>query len=113
MFIISTSILKDGQWVAVLSPLFTMAILLFLSGIPLLEKNSDDRYRTNEQYVIYKNRTSPLLLLPPPIYACLPSALKCLCCCEFPLYNHLDEENQTIKQESIPVPVTEQPGPNV
>lgn len=38
IFIISTSILTDGQWTAVLSPLFTMAILLFLSGIPLLEK---------------------------------------------------------------------------
>ena len=46
IFIMSTSILRDGQWVAVLSPLFTLAILLFLSGIPLLEKKSDERYRT-------------------------------------------------------------------
>jgi steroid 5-alpha reductase family enzyme len=43
--IISTSILRDGQWTAVLSPLFTAAILLFLSGIPLLEKKADERYR--------------------------------------------------------------------
>ena len=45
MFIISTSICVDGKWAGVLSPLFTMAILLFLSGIPLLEKKSDERYR--------------------------------------------------------------------
>lgn len=45
IFIISTSILKGGQWTAVLSPVFTITILLFLSGIPLLEKTADERYR--------------------------------------------------------------------
>jgi steroid 5-alpha reductase family enzyme len=45
ILIMSTSILTYGQWAAVLGPLFTMAILLFLSGIPLLEKKSDERYR--------------------------------------------------------------------
>lgn len=44
VFIISCSILKKGEWAAILSPLFLMAILLFLSGIPLLEKKADERY---------------------------------------------------------------------
>ncbi|KAK3085598.1 hypothetical protein FSP39_005934 [Pinctada imbricata] len=105
VFIISTSICEGGKWAGVLSPIFTMAILLFLSGIPLLEKKSDERYRKNEIYRDYKNRTSPLLPVPPPCYGCLPNIFKCLCCCEFPLYNYLDEdeEKQKIKGDS-PIP---------
>lgn len=44
VFIISTSILQKGEWAAVLSPVFITTILLFLSGIPLLEKKADERY---------------------------------------------------------------------
>ncbi|XP_046363992.2 uncharacterized protein LOC124140445 [Haliotis rufescens] len=99
VFIMSTSILVDAQWVAVLSPVFTMAILLFLSGIPLLEQKSDERYRKNEDYVTYKKRTSPLIPFPPPVYGVFPSFLKCLCCCEFPLYNHLNEEEEVIRTD--------------
>lgn len=97
IFIMSTSILTYGQWAAVLGPLFTMAILLFLSGIPLLEKKADERYRKNELYIEYKTKTSPLVPSPPPCYRACPNFLKCLCCCEFPLYNHLDEENEKIE----------------
>ncbi|KAK6186944.1 hypothetical protein SNE40_006200 [Patella caerulea] len=107
LFIISTSILVNGQWAAVLSPLFTMAILLFLSGIPLLEKKADERYRKQESYIVYKNRTSPLIPLPPPIYAVLPNPFKCLCCCEFPLYTYSEEEENVIGTSSAttdPVP---------
>ena len=44
-FIISTSVLSYGEWAVVLSPIFISAILLFLSGIPLLEKKADERFR--------------------------------------------------------------------
>lgn len=108
IFIMSSSILLDGQWTAVLSPIFTMSILLFLSGIPLLEKNADKRYRKNELYLVYKKHTSPLILLPPTCYGCLPPVFKCLCCCEFPLYDHLSEEEQSISTS----PITEQPSAN-
>ncbi|XP_050397958.1 uncharacterized protein LOC126815898 [Patella vulgata] len=107
LFIISTSILVNGQWAAVLSPLFTMAILLFLSGIPLLEKKADERYRKQESYIVYKNRTSPLIPLPPPIYAILPNPFKCLCCCELPLYTYSEEEENVIgtsRATTDPVP---------
>ena len=40
----SVTTLDGIQWFAVASPLFTMAILLFLSGVPVLEKKSDDVY---------------------------------------------------------------------
>ncbi|KAK7462535.1 hypothetical protein BaRGS_00038420 [Batillaria attramentaria] len=105
IFIMSTSILKDGQWAAVLSPVFITTILLFLSGIPLLEKKADERYRKNELYLVFKNRTSPLIPLPPPCYAVLPSCIKCSCCCEFPLYNYLNEEKESITGS----PITDQP----
>lgn len=45
MFIISISICVDGKWVGVFSFLFIMVILFFFSGIFLLEKKLDERYR--------------------------------------------------------------------
>ena len=40
-----------------------------------------------EEYIIYKKRTSPLLLLPPFVYQRLSKIIKVLFCCEFPMYN--------------------------
>ncbi|WAR17582.1 hypothetical protein MAR_032176, partial [Mya arenaria] len=96
IFIISTSVLYKEEWAAVLSPIFISAILLFLSGIPLLEKKADERYYTNEAYVAYKNRTSVLIPLPPACYGCLPRPLKCLFCCEFPLYDNKGDASEKI-----------------
>jgi len=36
----------SNLWTSIISPLFLMLILLFLSGIPLLEKKADERYAT-------------------------------------------------------------------
>ncbi|EDO46489.1 predicted protein [Nematostella vectensis] len=102
IFIISCSILIGGEWAAVLGPIFLMAILLFLSGIPLLEKKADERYGNLDTYREYRIRTSPLIPLPPPLYAALNNILKAIFCCEFPLYNHLKDEpgeNSYIKQQ--------------
>lgn len=79
-------------WTAVLSPLFAMSILLFLSGIPLLEQKADERYGRIEEYRIYKLSTSPLVLLPPCIYRNLHKILKALFCCEFPMYSSIDTD---------------------
>ncbi|XP_002735048.2 uncharacterized protein LOC100366964, partial [Saccoglossus kowalevskii] len=80
IFIMSTNVLQGAQWTAVLSPIFVTFMLLFLSGIPLLEKNADARYGRQDSYIQYKARTSPLVPLPTGIYSKLPHSLKCFCC---------------------------------
>jgi steroid 5-alpha reductase family enzyme len=60
-----------GAWslavavLAVLGPLSITALLLFVSGIPLLEKSADAKYGADPDYVEYKRRTSLFLLWPP------------------------------------------------
>lgn len=88
IFLISTNVLRGAEWVAVLSPLFITAIILFLSGVPLLENSADIRYGCMEEYQRYKRTTSPLVPLPPGLYREVPSCFKCLICFEFPIYTN-------------------------
>ncbi|KAK3745059.1 hypothetical protein QZH41_014554, partial [Actinostola sp. cb2023] len=92
IFIISCGILQGGEWAAILSPLFIMAVLLFLSGITILEQKADEQYGSLQTYRQYKNCTSPLIPLPPPFYAALAKTIKTIFCCEFPLYNKIKDE---------------------
>jgi len=88
VFVISISIITGDTLFrisGILSPLFTCTILLFFSGIPLLEAKADSKFSGNPLYLEYKKATPPLV--PWPGYSCLPSPLKLLCCCEFPIYN--------------------------
>ena len=63
-------------WCTILSPLLTMFILLCLSGIPSAEGDNQLRFmRTPQQaaaYAAYRARTSPLIPLPPALYASIP-----------------------------------------
>jgi len=99
LFLVSASIAEDVQWTGALSPAFTAAILLFLSGIPLLEQKSDARHGGKEEYLVYKASTSPLIPLPTTLYAALPGCFKCCFLCEFPIYNKLDRTDS----ESTPI----------
>lgn len=95
IWIIGISVYKDVEWVSILSPMFTMAILLFLSGLPLLEKSADEKYGTDSNYKEYKRSVSPLIPLPPALYRAIPSCLKVSLFCDFPFYTHINYEDKS------------------
>ena len=56
----------SGAWhLAVIGPAFISILLLFVSGIPLLEKSADARFGGDSAYEAYKKYTSILFPLPP------------------------------------------------
>lgn len=56
-----------GGWLilAVFGPISITALLLFVSGIPMLEKSADAKYGSDPAYRDYKRRTSIFVPLPP------------------------------------------------
>jgi steroid 5-alpha reductase family enzyme len=63
--IISLPAMSGWQYVALVSPLFVTLLLTRVSGIPLLEKRSDEKWGGTEEYDEYKART-PMLVPRPP-----------------------------------------------
>jgi len=56
------SLFWPAYLIAILSPLFILILLLFVSGIPKLEKYADDKWGDNLDYQAYKKSTSKLIL---------------------------------------------------
>jgi len=101
IFVVTVPVwLESGEgngWSTIVSPLFTMLILLFLSGMPTAEGQALKRYYTNgdavkADYVAYRARTAPVIPCCPPVYEVLPSWFKCAFCCEFSRYTFKEEE---------------------
>lgn len=80
------SVNTNAGFASAASPLFTMLLLVGVSGIPMGEKRYDLRYKDNDKYWEYKRRTSPLIPFPPILYRPLPKAIKLLLCFECPCY---------------------------
>jgi steroid 5-alpha reductase family enzyme len=65
IFLIVAPSLMGAAWLAVLGPAAITALLLFVSGIPMLEKKHDKKYGGNPAYRDYKKTTSLLIPFPP------------------------------------------------
>ncbi|KAF8062669.1 hypothetical protein HT031_003998 [Scenedesmus sp. PABB004] len=64
MFVFASGGLSGPQLASVASPLFVMLLLRFVSGVPLQEKQAQQRWGTTQEYQDYVARTNLLLPLP-------------------------------------------------
>jgi len=58
IFIYTVPALTGWSWLGLIGPLFITLMLLFVSGVPLLEKKADNKYGKNPDYQSYKARTN-------------------------------------------------------
>ncbi|MEO1596121.1 MAG: DUF1295 domain-containing protein [Pseudomonadota bacterium] len=65
MAIIAVPVLQGWQYVTLISPVFVFFLLTKVSGVPLLEQRSDEKWGGQDDYEAYKART-PVLMLKPP-----------------------------------------------
>ncbi|KAH9963483.1 hypothetical protein BGW80DRAFT_829350 [Lactifluus volemus] len=94
---------KAAQYGAVVSPLFTILVLLFFSGIPTAEKplarrvflsGDADAWAT---YRTYLDETSILIPLPPALYRPLPKVVKRTVLLDFPFYQFVEAGAQGVR----------------
>jgi len=76
----------------VASPLFTMLVLLLVSGIPQAEGQASKRWfdggESQELFEAYFESTPPLWLFPPALYKPLPMCVKRVLCFELAMYKY-------------------------
>jgi steroid 5-alpha reductase family enzyme len=65
IFVYAVPFLDGAAFAVVAGPAFITMLLLFVSGIPLLERSADEKYGDDPAYREYKRRTSILVPLPP------------------------------------------------
>jgi len=58
IFVFCLPFIKGLAWLTIIGPIFITFILLFVSGIPPLEKRYDKKYAKNRAYQRYKKKTS-------------------------------------------------------
>jgi len=75
------------MFTSILSPLFITLLLLFVSGIPILEASADKKFGANARYQLYKTSTPVLVPFFPSLFARFPSWFKRAFCCEWGIYN--------------------------
>ncbi|RYG96127.1 DUF1295 domain-containing protein [archaeon] len=77
---------SEFYFLTTLGPLFVTWLLLGLSGMPLLEKQANERFRAYQGYQEYRQETSPLVPLPRNFYASLPLVVKRTLLFEWTMY---------------------------
>ena len=65
LFVAAVPFLSGWDFLVAIGPLYLTLLLLFVSGVPLLEKSAASKYGKDTDYLEYKRRTSIFLLLPP------------------------------------------------
>jgi steroid 5-alpha reductase family enzyme len=65
IFLIAAPYLHGLLWFSVIGPVFLTFMLIFVSGVRLLEKKYAVKFKNDEAYKRYKETTSMLVLLPP------------------------------------------------
>jgi len=89
---------RPSTWWIIFSPLLVVVLLLFVSGMPILERTANSKYGHRADYQAYRASTSILVLLPPALYRPLPPAIKAVFLFEWPLYARTDTESQPINR---------------
>jgi steroid 5-alpha reductase family enzyme len=64
LFVYAVPFLRGAAFAVVIGPLFITFLLLFVSGVPLLERSAEAKYGDDPAYREYKRRTSILVPLP-------------------------------------------------
>ncbi|KAL4361107.1 hypothetical protein GQ457_04G039160 [Hibiscus cannabinus] len=96
-FVASIPVLEGSEWLVVLiGPIFLTLLLLFVSGLPILEASADKKFSNVDAYRIYKKSTSPLIPLPPAVYGNLPHWFKAVFLFEFPVYSRYLYRNRSV-----------------
>ncbi|NDG30133.1 DUF1295 domain-containing protein, partial [bacterium] len=68
MYLVVLPSLTGNQWAwALLSPIYIVTLLLFVSGVPLLEKSADKKWGTNPAYKKYKKEVPSVMPTPKSI----------------------------------------------
>ncbi|KAK7683315.1 hypothetical protein QCA50_013577 [Cerrena zonata] len=110
---------RSAQYGSVVSPIFTVLLLMFASGIPTAEKptarkyylmshthsgSSSDSHNPEypdawKKYQLYLASTSILIPIPPVIYRPLPTFLKRTVFFDFPIYQFGEEDGKRAVEE--------------
>lgn len=61
LFIIGLSLYDGWSWMTVAGPIAITVLLRFVSGVPILEKANDKRWKDKKGYDLYKEQTNLLL----------------------------------------------------
>jgi len=60
--VMSFSSLHGLQYLTLISPVFTYLLLVYVSGVRMLEARADKKWGQDEEYVKYKSKTSVLMI---------------------------------------------------
>jgi steroid 5-alpha reductase family enzyme len=106
-FLSAARVLHGGEWAVIVGPIFIVLLLLFVSGIPLVEASADKKHANGprrSEYLVYKRQTSILFPMPKWLYDPLPQRVKETILLDWPMYNHLESDSSVAAaNESTPV----------